>query len=126
MKKWGLVFCSLIMLAGCFHGTESNMAITNPTSENVPSQYGETDLFVWEDIVYVNAESIDWVKQLELTIQERLTNIKNQSVYGGDFSNGTASILPVGTKVYTTKERKDILIAKVGTAEVRYLGWREG
>jgi len=78
------------------------------------------------DVVYVNAEGINWVKQSDITLGKEVLVITNQSNKGEDFVDGTATTLPLGTKIYEPIEKGDILIAIVDDTEIRYLGWREG
>ncbi len=101
-------------------------AIGNPTADEVLTKYKQTDIFLMNGIVYVNAEEIDWVKDLELTIGKEVMEISSQSNKGEDFIEGTASTLPIGTKIYKPIEKGDIYIAIINGKEIRYLGWREG
>ncbi len=79
-----------------------------------------------DEVVYVNAEKIDWVKRTELTLGEVVLEIVRQSNDGKDFTEGTATKLPVGTKIYKPIEKGDIYVAILDGREVRYLGLREG
>lgn len=100
--------------------------IDNPTADEVLTKHKQTDIFLMNGIVYVNAEEIDWVIDLDLTIDEEVMEIIRRSDNGKDFIEGTASILPIGTKIYKPLEKGDIYIAIVDGKEVRYFGLREG
>ncbi|MDG5788623.1 hypothetical protein QA612_14160 [Evansella sp. AB-P1] len=131
MVKFVIFISFFILLASCTPDTESETGDSgvyttrNPTAEDVLAS-NEDDIFVFHDVVYVYAEDIDWVKQLDLTLGDEVLEINHQSISGKDFVNGTASKLPLGTKIYEPREKGDIYIAIVNGEEVRYLGWREG
>ena len=126
----------LILITGCATETPANTqgkdeksgqhVITNPTAEEVLAGNADADIFVANNTVYVNAENIDWVKELNLTLGNIELEIISQSNKGEDFVEGTASKLPVGTKIYKPVEKGNIYIAVVDGAEIRYLGWVEG
>ncbi len=128
----------LMFITGCSSKTQMKIqhkenevaivhtAIGNPTANEVLTKYKQTDIFLMNGIVYVIAEEIDWVKDLDLTINKEVMEITSQSINGEDFIEGTASTLPIGTKIYKPLEKGDIYIAVVNGKEIRYLGWREG
>ncbi len=126
----------LALITGCSSETQKKaekvqeeaavIYIGNPTVDQVLTKYQQTDIFLMNDIVYVNSEEIDWVKALDLTIGEEVMEITSQSKNSETFIEGTASILPIGTKIYKPLEKGDIYIAVVKDKEIRYLGWREG
>ncbi|CAM3815304.1 hypothetical protein [Alkalicoccus chagannorensis] len=99
----------------------------NPTAEEILSSSPDADIFKAGGIIYSNAEDIDWVMEEELTLDEEVLEITEQSNHGEDFENGTATELPVGTKIYDHHEgRGPIYTAVVDDKEIRYLGLIEG
>ena len=89
----------------------------------------EADIFLVDDIVYANAQHIEWVNEKELKLGKEVIEISKQTVDSKQFNNGTASRLPVGTKIYRpsgTLGHGPIYIAVVNGEEIRYLGLIEG
>ncbi|MDQ0256809.1 hypothetical protein J2S74_004231 [Evansella vedderi] len=137
MKYIMLLTLCLALLAGCStNGLDSDPAnnnetleevftIKNPTVEEVLSANKDEDLFLMDDVVYVQAEDVSWVMNTTLTIGEEVLEITKQTTEASKFESGTATVLPVGTKIYETDQAL-IYIAFVSGEEIRYLGWVEG
>lgn len=121
-----------IALSACNSGQqlkmdeEGQLYIGSPTAYEILSKNKKEDIFLMNEVVYVNAEKIDWVKKKKLTLGNVVLEIVRQSSDGEDFTEGTATKLPVGTKIYKPIEKGDIYIAIVEGREIRYLGLREG
>jgi hypothetical protein len=77
-----------------------------------------------EGIIY--KAGVSWVDELELTKDQYITEIVEQSDDGKDFINGTANKLAVGTKIFKVKDRRDILIAETEDGDIRFLKLVEG
>ena len=115
-KKTCLLFVVLfsLFLVGC------NEKVTGTTSESKKPDAAEVlrldnqaDIFQWEgNILKTN---IEWVDELELNEDKYISEIKFNSSKAKDFKNGTANLLPIGTKIYSVKERNDIFIVKYET-----------
>ncbi|PRO64490.1 hypothetical protein [Alkalicoccus urumqiensis] len=106
---------------------EEEKSTGNPTAEEILSNYPDADIFKARGIIYSNAQDLDWVMEQDLTLGEEITEITKQSTDSDNFGNGTATELPVGTKVYDHNEGKGaIYIAVVDGQEIRYLGEIEG
>jgi hypothetical protein len=134
----GILFVSLIIVA-CTNPTIENSdgkdsqrsigskgSTGNPTVEEILQTNKDADIFVLNGIVYKNAEDIDWVNAKNLTLGEKVIEITKQTNDSKDFQNGTATNLPIGTRIYEPVEKGDIYIAIVEDKEIRYLGLREG
>lgn len=126
MKKLLIIFM-LILLIGC----ESNAFLPNsvqvkgnPTADTVLKLNPEANIFMHSDLIYT--AGVDWVDELELTKDQQITEIAEQKSTGQLFKNGTANKLPVGTKVYGVKERKDVLVAETEEGDVRFYMLVEG
>ncbi|MFC4408878.1 hypothetical protein ACFOZY_00370 [Chungangia koreensis] len=105
----------------------NNIETGNPTVEEILVENENADIFLLNGIVYSNAEQIDWVVNQELTVGQEVLEITKQTSDSHDFSNGSATKLPVGTKIYEKIDGNgDIVIAIVEGKEIRYLGLREG
>lgn len=127
-KGFFLFLFLLLVLMACSGNSEQEYTTHNPTPEEVLSMDKEADIFVEGDLVYTNAQDIDWVNEKELPGEE-IGEIEKQTEDSGDFENFTASKLPEGTKVYEPEEDDIggyIYIIKKGDEEIRYLGLVEG
>jgi hypothetical protein len=98
----------------------------NPTVEEILQNNKDADIFMLNGVVYTNAEDIEWVNAKKLTLGEEVVEISKQTTDSNKIENGTATKLPVGTKIYEPLEKGDIYIAVVEGKEIRYLGLREG
>ncbi|MGP4039218.1 hypothetical protein ACTWP4_04815 [Gracilibacillus sp. D59] len=115
----------LIVLSGCKNNQENTQSETigNPTPKDFLDD-GNADIFVLGDIVYSNVEDVDWVKELNYTIGEKVGEITKQTDKAKDFKNGTSNKLPIGTKIYETDT--PIYIAIINDMEIPYLKMIEG
>lgn len=99
----------------------------NPDAEELLAANKNADIFATIDVVYKNAENVSWVNDLELSLGDEYVEITKQSTNPEEFESGTASRLPVGTKIYNpAKENGPILIAVVKGKKIPYLGVIEG
>ncbi|QFG01163.1 hypothetical protein PB01_10025 [Psychrobacillus glaciei] len=129
LKQWNnqvrivrvLFFVSLVSLivSGCSNG----MTTGNPTPKDMLKN-GDADIFLLEDIVYANAQDIEWVQDTYYTLGNQVGEITKQKVSAFNFNNGTASKLPVGTKIYATG--KGFYVAVVDGTEIPYIKLLEG
>ncbi|WP_438318633.1 hypothetical protein [Sporosarcina sp. FA9] len=69
----------------------------------------EADIFEFEDQIY--KAGVDWIEEEELT--------KGKLI--GEITNGVATKLPIGTKIFSPNERLDILIVESDGREIKYL-----
>ncbi|CAM5214786.1 hypothetical protein UACE39S_05088 [Ureibacillus acetophenoni] len=99
----------------------------NPTPEEILSNDPNADIFLIGDVVYINAEDIRWVKELELTIGDKSGEIKKNTTNSSEFESYTANKLPIGTVIYSPVEKSGpIKIVIIDNKEIRYLGMIEG
>ncbi len=106
----------LISLWGCT-GTGNPKPATYLKNENA-------DIFMLNDFVYTNAKHIDWVKEREYKIEDEIGEIKKQTDSAFAFTNGSANVLPVGTKIFSTDS--PLTIAVVDGEEIPYIKQVEG
>jgi len=140
MKKIFLFFGILInslLLISCSSETneqvngikvnEQTIINGNPTPEEILTIDKDADIFLIGDVVYKNAEEIEWVRELNLTLGEKSGVIKKNTNNISEFENYTATKLPIGTVIYSPVEKKGpIKIVIVDNKEIRYLGLIEG
>ncbi|MEH7237825.1 hypothetical protein [Bacillus sp. JJ1562] len=101
--------------------------MNNITGNPTPADFLDNenaDIFQLDGIVYSNAHDVDWVQELDYTVGEQVGEINTHSERAFRFSDGTASILPIGTKIYETDT--PVYIANVDGQEVPYLKMIEG
>jgi hypothetical protein len=120
---------SSFYLSGCTKaGNEIEQTVTtsNPDAEETLRLDKDADIFQWEDLIYKT--DIDWVNELKLTKKEQLGEIEELFTNGSpkSFKNGMANKLPIGAKIYSAKERGDILIVEYNGEEKYYLALVEG
>lgn len=102
-------------------------AIGNPTAEQILQRSKDADIFMFGDIVYANADNLDWVQQLQIGELEEIGKIQTNYREGTDFLNEMSTKLPVGTIIYAPIPKQGpVLIAEVEGKPVRYLGLIEG
>ncbi|MBU5445081.1 MULTISPECIES: hypothetical protein [unclassified Paenibacillus] len=127
-----LLFLSLLLTACSGQtppsGTERTAAVIgNPTAEEILQQSKDADIFMFDDIVYVNADNLDWVQQLQIGELAEIGKIQTNYREGTDFINEMSTKLPIGTIIYEpTAKQGPVLIAEIAGKPVRYLGLLEG
>lgn len=124
-----VLIISFIIFAGCSRsGVERKSFTHNPTGEEILYQNKDADIFVFNDLVYVNADNIEWVKALELKTGEKVGAITKSYKKGSKFENGTATKLPINTEIYkaTGDRSNEVLLVKLGNRIIRSLALVEG
>ncbi|MFD6441975.1 hypothetical protein ACFWDG_19785 [Peribacillus sp. NPDC060186] len=129
MKKNIVVFMLMVCifyLSGCVKTEIKTETSKNPDAEEVLNLDKNADILQWEKIIYQT--DIEWVNELELTKKESVGEITE--VFSNDlsksFKDGMANQLPIGAKIYTTKERDDVLIVEYNGKVKHYLALSEG
>ncbi|WP_050632158.1 hypothetical protein [Bacillus andreraoultii] len=93
------------------------------TLEEVLAEDTNADLFYLNGIVFVNAGDLKWVKELDNKIGDKIAEIKKQTTNPEEIKDQTATILPVGTKIYKLEDYPGpVYIAVVDEKEIPYLG----
>ena len=115
-----IIFIIMIGITGC----NAVKTTSDPTPEQVYSDDNNVDMFVYEDIVYINATDVDWVKSGTFDKGDMLGEICDSGITS-DFENWDATVLPVGTEIYESDDSQ-ILLASLGEQLIPYLKWVEG
>jgi hypothetical protein len=84
----------------------------------------DADIFQYDGVIYKT--NIDWVQELSLTKDVQIGEIKSRIDANTDFKDGMSNKLPVGAKIFSTKERGDILIVEFEGKILKYLAIVEG
>ncbi|MFD1021004.1 hypothetical protein [Thalassobacillus hwangdonensis] len=130
MRK--LLVILVFLLGACSEESASEQieTIGSPQVQEILEKNPQADIFVYRAIVYSNAEEVDWVQTVELTLGEEVKVIESEYGGTGVFGQYAATKLPVGTKIYKNgsdrSENSSILIAVVNDTLIPYIGLIEG
>lgn len=120
-----LIILGLVSITGCFNGGET----TNVTNDSIDAEEVMTidpnaDIFQYDGVIYKT--NIDWVEELPLTKDVQIGRIKTKNDTNTDFKDEMSNELPVGTRIFSAKERGDILIVEFEGKALKYLAIVEG
>ncbi|GIO26649.1 hypothetical protein [Ornithinibacillus bavariensis] len=131
MRIQRLFFTSIVValftISGCSLEGEKNkgtVTIDNIDAEEVVTLEPDADIFQYDGVIY--RTNIDWVEELSLSKGEQIGEIKVQNDSNTDFKDEMANKLPVGAKIFSVKERGDILIVESEAKTLKYLAIVEG
>lgn len=134
MKIKSLFYVSIIIVlltvGGCANGGEKNdvtevkVTIDSIDAEEVLTLDPDADKFKFDGVIYQT--DIDWVEELALTKDVQIGEIKTRTDSNTDFKDEMSNKLPVSAKIYSTKEREDILIVESEGKIIKYLAIVEG
>ncbi|WP_370568730.1 hypothetical protein [Lysinibacillus sp. HST-98] len=121
---YGLIALALFMITGCnIQGGTTTVSIDSIDAEEVLTLDSDADIFQYDGVIYKT--NIDWVEELSLTKDVQIGEIKKNDA-NTDFRDEMSNKLPVGTKIFSTKERGDILIVESEGEIKKYLAIVEG
>ncbi|GEL77804.1 hypothetical protein [Tenuibacillus multivorans] len=126
MKTFLPLIILLSFLGGCNiddNNNNSQKPITNPIPEDYLNNNG-ADIFFLDGYVFSYASDVSWVLKLNYTLGEEIGEITNQTEQASEFEDGSANVLPVGTKIYDTDTQAYIAI--VNGKKIPYLKMMEG
>lgn len=120
------MFIVFSLLVGCGHNDKTTVMSHAPTVAEELKQNQNVDIFLLDNTVYKT--NIDWVNQLSLTKKKLIGKIETQYSIKSDepFKNRMATKLPIGSKIYSTNERNDVLIVQCKGKEKKYYKLTEG
>jgi hypothetical protein len=129
LKKYKVILIGMICslsLFGCDDTETKTVTTKNPNAEEILRLDRHADIFQWKEVIYQT--NIDWVNELKLTKNKSVGEITavSSSVSNKSFKNGMANNLPIGAKIYSVKEREDILIVEFNGRVSYYLALVEG
>ena len=118
-----IVACSSYLI-GCT-GSETEVIVSkNPDAIEVLRLDPQADIFQWEGLIYQT--NIDWVNEIKLTKHKSIGEIEEMYDNKNNFTDGMANKLSIGAKIFSTKERKDILLVEYEGKTKTYLALGEG
>ncbi|MDK8643372.1 hypothetical protein [Niallia taxi] len=116
---------ALLIITGCSaKGDEVTEVSGEIDAEEVLGLDPDADIFQFEGVIYQT--NIDWVDELALTKDVQVGEIKTINEANTDFKDEMANKLKVGSKIFSAKERKDILIVENELGLFHYLAILEG
>ncbi|KHE73243.1 hypothetical protein LD39_00295 [Halobacillus sp. BBL2006] len=101
-----VTFCFLVIGCSASPGEGEGGLLSK---KQVLKENPNADLFVFEGKVYKNG--VDWIEEQDLTKDAQI----------GEIKKGMATELPIGAKIFQTREKKGILIVQYRNTEKRYL-----
>jgi hypothetical protein len=104
--------------------TETTETFDSIDAEEVLRLDSDADIFQYDGVIYKT--NIDWVEDLTLTKGSQIGEIKTRNKNATNFKNEESNILPVGTKIFSAKERGDILVVEIDGELRKYLAIVEG
>lgn len=121
----GVIAC-VIFLAGCgpFKEPITVSRSEPPDAREVLMLEPESDIFQWDGIIY--QADVEWVQDLELTPKEHIGEVLENTKLAKQFQDGTATVLPVGSAIYSTNQSEMYLLVKVDDELRKYLLLAEG
>lgn len=120
-----LIALTLFMITGCSNGRETTkVSIDSINAGEVLRLDPAADIFQYDGVIYKT--NIDWVEELSLTNDVQIGEIKTKNDTNTDFKDEMANKLPVGAKIFSAKERGDILIVELEGEILKYLAIVEG
>ncbi|MBO8177012.1 MAG: hypothetical protein H0Z31_06080 [Bacillus sp. (in: Bacteria)] len=121
----GLFALVLFTSTGCtYEGKKNEVTIDRIDAEEVLKLDPDADIFQYDGVIYKT--NIDWVQELSLTKDVQIGEIKSRIDANTDFKDGMSNKLPVGAKIFSTKERGDILLVEFEGKILKYLAIVEG
>lgn len=130
MRKFTLMVGVILLMTGCNFtsvGSEKIHTMNHPSAEEILAEDHEADIFQYNNVIYINAENIDWVQEDVYEKGAKISEITKQNDDSSQFIDGTANKLPVGTKVFQTKGNGLLLLMiEKEEEEIIYLGIVEG
>ena len=120
-----LIALALFIISGCSNeGEVTTVTIDSIDAEEVLTLDPDADIFQFNGVIYQT--NIDWVEELSLTKDVLIGEIKTKNDANTDFKDEMSNKLPVGAKIFSTKERGDILIVESEGEIKKYLVIVEG
>jgi len=112
------------MLGACSNEDEMQSTSEKPTASEVLKEDSTADIFQLNDTIYKS--NVEWAEKIKVTKNEKVGEIKRMNSDKDDFDNGTATKLSKGTVIYSTKERKEILLVSFKGKFKKYVALGEG
>ena len=117
-----LIALLFLMISGC--SNDGEVTTVTIDSIDVLKLDSNADIFQYDGVIYKT--NIDWVEELSLTKDVQIGEIKTKNDANTNFKDEMSNKLPVGAKIFSAKERGDILIVESEGEIKKYLVIVEG
>ncbi|KYG29625.1 hypothetical protein [Alkalihalobacillus trypoxylicola] len=126
LQVLSLSIMMLLSLSNCSLNSDQEIVVSTGeiTASDVLEGDPAADIFQYEEVIYQT--NIRWVDELDLTKDAELFEITEQHERYQNFEDGASNKLPVGTKVYSAKEREDVLLVEIDGELQKYYQIVEG
>lgn len=123
--RYGFILC-LMILTSCSQASGPTTSITSkpPDARETLALEPDADIFQLDGAIY--QANVEWVEELELTKKERIGEIMHQTQNADEFQNETATVLQVGSIIYSTNEGGGYVLVDVDGKLINYLLLTEG
>lgn len=124
-----LILIVLLTVTGCSNGLDASeekvVETENPDAKEVLTSNSDADIFQFNDVIYQT--DIDWIEEKSLTKDEQVGEIKTRNETDTNFENEMSNKLPVGVKIFTTKEEDEMFLVVESEGEIiKYYAIVEG
>ncbi|AGX02913.1 hypothetical protein B14911_16150 [Bacillus sp. NRRL B-14911] len=120
-----LIGLTLFTITGCTNqGESTSVSVDSIDAEEVLRLDPDADIFQYDDVIYQT--NIDWVEKLSLKKDAQIGEIQSRNENDTDFEDAMSNKLPVGAKIFSAKEREDILLVESEGKVLKYLAIVEG
>lgn len=123
MRKM-LLICNLLILVlvGCTPAIN-----TNPTAKYILTEHSQADILQYNNLIYINATSLESKKQLEYTKCEKIGEIIKTTNSSKNFKDFYATKLESGTEIFSTNDNNIYtIIADINGQQILYTALLEG
>lgn len=119
-----LISVLLFTIIGCLNEGKTTTTTETETFDSIDAEEvitldPDADIFQFDGVIYKT--NIEWVEDLTITKASQIGEIKTKNEKDTNFKNEVSNKLPVGTKIFSTKERDDILVVEVDGELRKYL-----
>ncbi len=120
LKIMLMLILSSYILIGCSYASSKNQLPNSILKNDV-----NADFFIMDSLVFINAENVEWVENLELEKGELLGKINKTNVKR-NFEDWDATQLNKDTPIYKVNGRNDLVLIKLEDKYIPYIKYIEG
>ena len=109
----------------CFFIINNGSTHNNASPDVLFEKNSAIDMVVYNNTPYVYATEVTWVNEFTLTPDIFLGEVQRTDVKR-NFRDFDATKLSINTKIYSSKERKDVILVLKNGEYIPYLEYKEG
>lgn len=123
LGTFAIILLSMVIFTSC-QMTEESVSSQSTMPNELYEKDNDIDMFVYEDVAYINSSDIDWIQEKTFRKGELAGKIKESDVTE-DFQNWDSTVLAQGTEIYKSDDSM-ILLAECENELIPYLKYVEG